>query len=401
MSRWSLYTWTRDGRSLRRALPTLTVLAALLTTSAGVAAGAAGAVERDVLGSGGLTQIELSSFEGDTSVRPLTTSALRDAAHAPGVRRVVADYPSVLYAEEDGTYDLAGHTLTPGDDLPLVKGRIPAVSAGLGREEVVLPAAAQGTDFAPLLGRTVAFGYTKATGAASGTTAVIRLKVAALYDPVWQADGPDVAYLSEDTAALLASARAGLTPETFRAREGAQSAVVLVGHQRQVAAATEALQRDGFSASPVSDRVRNLPGLFGVADLAMRAGVLVLAVGAVVIGAVRAADSTRARVGQFAVLRILGSGRPELRRILLGEALLSGGAAGAVGVLVGTAASVASAGPLSDLLGLPITAAGALPGPAWAAAALLLPAVGLATGTLLGSREALRSDPYLTARAHA
>ncbi|WP_217182192.1 ABC transporter permease [Streptomyces sp. AC495_CC817] len=401
MSRWSLYTWTRDGRSLRRALPTLTVLAALLTTSAGVAAGAAGAVERDVLGSGGLTQIELSSFEGDTSVRPLTTSALRDAAHVTGVRRVVADYPSVLYAEEDGTYDLAGHTLTPGDDLPLVKGRIPEASTGLGRDEVVLPAAAQGTDFAPLLGRTVAFGYTKATGAASGTTAVIRLRVAALYDPAWQADGPDVAYLSENTAALLAAARAGLTPETFREREGAQSAVVLVGHQRQVAAATESLQRDGFSASPVSDRVRNLPGLFGVADLAMRVGVLVLAVGAVVLGAVRAADSTRARVGQFAVLRILGSGRPELRRILLGEALLSGGAAGVMGVLIGTGASVASAGPLSDLLGLPITAAGALPGPAWAAAALLLPAVGLAIGTLLGSREVLSRDPYLTARAHA
>lgn len=400
MSRWSLHTWTRDGRSLRRALPTLTVLAALLTTSAGVAAGASGAVERDVLGSGGLTQIELSSFEGDTSVRSLTTSALRDAAHVPGVRRVVADYPSVLYAEEDGTYDLAGHTLTPGDDLPVVKGRIPAASTGLGRDEVVLPAAAQGTDFAPLLGRGVAFGYTRATGAASGTTEVVRLKVVALYDPAWQADGPDVAYLSEETAALLAAARAGQTPETFRAREGAQSAVVLVGHQSQVAGVARSLQKEGFSASPVSDRVRNLPGLFGVADLAMRIGVLVLAVGAVALGTVRAADSTRARIGQFAVLRILGSGRPELRRILLGEAVLSGGVAGVAGVLVGTGASVALAGPLSDLLGLPIGRADALPGPAWAAAALLLPAVGLAAGTLLGSREVLRRDPYLTARAH-
>ncbi|MBZ3907786.1 FtsX-like permease family protein [Streptomyces griseiscabiei] len=401
MSLWSLHTWTRDERSLRRALPTLTVLAALLTTSAGVAAGAAGAVERDILGSGGLTQIELSSFEGDASVRPLTTSALRDAAQTPGVRQVVADYPSALYAEEDGTYDLAGHTLTPGDDLPVVKGRIPAESSGLGRDEVVLPAAAQGTDFAELLGRTVAFGYTEATGAGSGTTEVIRLKVIALYDPAWQSDGPDVAYLSEDTAALLAAARAGQTPETFRAREGAQSAVVLVGHQSQVAAATESLQRDGFSASPVSDRVRNLPGLFGVADLAMRIGVLVLAAGAVALGTVRAADSTRARIGQFAVLRILGSGRPELRRILLGEAVLSGGVAGVVGVFVGTGASVALSGPLSDLLGLPIGRTDALPGPAWAAAALLLPAAGLATGTLFGSREVLRRDPYLTARAHA
>jgi putative ABC transport system permease protein len=400
MSRWSLYTWTRDARSLRRALPALTVLAALLTTSAGVAAGAAEAVERDVLGSGGLTQIELSSFEGDTSVRPLTTSALRDAASVPGVRQVVADYPSVLYAAEEGTYDLAGHTLTPGDDLPVVKGRNPAGPGGLGQDEVALPASAQGTDFAPLLGRTVAFGYTRATGAASGTTQVIRLRVTTLYDPVWQADGPDVAYLAEDTAALLAAARAGQTPHAFRAHEGAQSAVVRVGHQRQVAAVTKSLQADGFSASPVSDRVRDLPGLFGVADLAMRAGVLVLAIGAVGLGSVRAADSTRARLGQFAVLRILGSGRSELRRILLGEAVLSGGVAGVVGVLAGTGVSVALAGPLSDLLGLPISRTDSLPGPAWAAAALLLPAVGLATGTLLGSRDVLRRDPYLTERAH-
>ncbi|MEV5534792.1 FtsX-like permease family protein [Streptomyces prunicolor] len=397
MSRWSLYTWWRDGRSLRRALPTLAVLAALLTTSAGVAGGAAGAVERDVLGSGGLTQIELSSFEGDASVRSLTSSALREAARVKGVRQVVADYSSVLYAEENGTYDLASHTLTPDDDLPVVEGEF---TAPLGPDEVVLPANAQGTDFTSLLGRSVAFGYTKATGGASGTSAVVKLKIVALYDPSWQADGPGVAYLSQDTAALLAAARAGRSAGDFRDREGAQSAVVVVEHQRQVAAVTKSLQNKGFSASAVSDRVRDLPGLFGAADLAMRLGVLVLALGALALGAVRAGDSARARIGQFAILRILGAGRPELRRILLGEAMLSGGVAGVVGVLVGTLLSASLAGPLSDVLGLPITVMDALPGPAWAAAALLLPAAGLAAGTLFGSREALRRDPYLTARAH-
>ncbi|MGW1722783.1 FtsX-like permease family protein [Streptomyces sp. NPDC002306] len=397
MSRWSLYTWARDGRSLRRTLPTLTFLAALLTTSAGVVAGASGAVERDVLGSGGLTQIELSSFEGDASVRPLTRSALRDTLDLPGVRRVVADYSSVLYAEQEGTYDLTSHTLTPGDDLPVTGGVIPAE---LGPDEVVLPATAQGTDFVPLLGRSVAFGYTKATGAASGTTAVVTLKIVALYDPAWQADGPGVAYLSQDTAALLAAARAGQQPAVFQDKEGAQSAVVVVRSQKQVAAVTRALQEGGFSASPVSDRVRNLPGLFGAADLAMRVAVLALALGAVVLGAVRAADSTRARLSQFAILRILGSGRPELRRILLGEAVLSGAVAGLVGAIGGTALSVGLAGPLSDVLGLPIARTDALPGPVWVAAALLLPAAGLVGGALLGSRDVLRRDPYLTARGH-
>ncbi|MDT7841188.1 FtsX-like permease family protein [Streptomyces justiciae] len=244
---------------------------------------------------------------------------------------------------------------------------------------------------------------TKATGvgAGGGTTAVVKLEIVALYDPSWQDDGPGVAYLSEDTAALLAAARAGHTVDAFRGKEGAQSAVVVVGHQEQVAGVVKSLQGDGFSASAVSDRVRNLPGLFGAADLAMRIGVLVLALGAVWLGAVRAADSARARIGQFAILRILGSGRAELRRILLGEAALSGGVAGAVGAVVGTGLSVALAGPLSDVLGLPITVPDALPGMEWAVAALVLPGLGLAAGTLLGSREVLRRDPYLTARAHS
>ncbi|MFD4377196.1 FtsX-like permease family protein [Streptomyces sp. NPDC058486] len=397
MSRWSPYTWWRDGRSLRRSLPTLALLATAVGLCAGVAGGAAGAVERDVLGSGGLTQVELDSFEGDASVRPLTGPALREAARVPGVERVVADHPATLYAAEDGTYDLTSRTLTPADDLPVVAGRIPGA---LGAQDVVLPARAQGTDFGPLLGRTVAFGHTRAIGVSSGTTDIVRLRVVALYDPAWQSDGRDVAYLAESTAAGLAAARAGQETGVFRDREGAESAVVVVAHQSRVAGVTRVLQEKGFSAAPVSDRVRHLPGLFGLASLGVRAGVLVLAAGAVVLGAVRAADSARARLGQFAVLRVLGVGRGELRRILLGEALLTGGVAGVVGAGAGALGSVLLAGPLSGPLGLPIARADALPGPHWALAVLLLPAAGLAVGALLGSREALRRDPYLTVRAH-
>ncbi|MFM9612774.1 FtsX-like permease family protein [Streptomyces niveiscabiei] len=394
MSLWSVHTWKRDPGSLRRAVPALTLLAAFLTASAGVVAGATAAVERDVLASGGLTQIELSGFEG--AARPLTGAALGEVRGVAGVRKVVADYSATLYAGDEGTYDLASHTLTPGDDLPVVAGALPgALAAG----EVVLPARAQGTDFGPYLGRSVGFGYTRATGDASGTTAVVRLRVVALYDPSWQADGPGAAYLAEDTAALLAAARAGQSVGDFRAREGARSAVVVVRHQREVAGVAGVLQRAGFAASPVADRVRELPGLFGVADLAMRAGVVAVALGAFGLGVVRAGDSVRARLPQFAVLRVLGCGRGELRRVLLGEAALSGGVAGGVGVVAGSVLSVVLAGPLSGSLGLRIFRTDALPGAGWALAALLLPGVGLAAGTLLGSRGVLRRDPYLVARA--
>ncbi|GGR42063.1 hypothetical protein [Streptomyces roseolus] len=70
------------------------------------------------------------------------------------------------------------------------------------------------------------------------------------------------------------------------------------------------------------------------------------------------------------------------------------------GAGTGVLCAVLAAGPLSGVLGLPIARTDALPWPYEAFALLLLPAAGLAVGVLLGSREVLRRDPYLTVRAH-
>ncbi|MGW3102937.1 hypothetical protein [Streptomyces sp. NPDC001100] len=59
---------------------------------------------------------------------------------------------------------------------------------------------------------------------------------------------------------------------------------MVVEHQREVAAVTKSLQDKGFSSAAVSDRVRDLPGLFGAADLAMRVGVLLLPVAGFAVG---------------------------------------------------------------------------------------------------------------------
>ncbi|MFB8418343.1 ABC transporter [Streptomyces albidoflavus] len=358
----------------------LTVLATLVALTAGVAGGAARAVEERTRAEGGPSRVTLSALEGIErydaagSVRPLTTTALREAAGVPGVEDVVADYPATLYAEGKGTYDLASHTLPAEGELPVVAGRLPGV---LGARQVVLPAEAQGTDLRPMLGRTVPFGYTRATGPGTGTSEVVRLEVVALYDPARQGDGVGGAYLAEGTAAELAAARAGKPVGAFRAQDGAAGAVVAVGHQRQVAAVTRALREAGFAASPVADRGRQLPGLFGVADLGMRAGVGVLGLTAFVLGWVRARESARAG----------------LRRRLTGEAALTGLAAGGAGLVLGTGLSVALAGPLSGVLGLPIGLGDAVPGVGWALAAVGLPVVGLGAGVWAGGRAALRGTP--------
>ncbi|WKX71957.1 FtsX-like permease family protein [Streptomyces sp. XD-27] len=403
MWRWSWHTWRRAGLSLRGTAPLLAAMTALLALCAGTAAGAAAAVERDVLTTGGLTQIELASFEGSDSVRKLSTANLREAAKVPGVTRVSADYVSSIHtadsAEKAPTFLLQTHTLGLEDDLPMVKGELPR-DRKLKPGQVILPKTSQGVDYSAYVGRTLPAAYTKATGPDSGSSAEMNLKVVGVYDPSWQADGPDAAYLAEDTAAALAAARSMQPADKYKATEGAQSAIVAVTRQNQVREVTAALQKLDFSASPVSDRVRNLPGLFGAADLVARWAVVLLAAIAVAIGAVRAKDSVRSRLGQFAVLRVLGAGVRDLKGVLLGESLLTGAVAALTGAVAGVAGSALLSGQFSDLLGLPVSAADAVPGPGWLVLALLLPAAGLLAGTWLGARFALREDPYLVVRRH-
>lgn len=112
----------------------------------------------------------------------------------------------------------------------------------------------------------------------------------------------------------------------------------------------------------MSERVRQLPGLFGVAGLGRYAGAGVLGLSAFVLGWARAP----------------GRGRERLR--LPGEAALTGMVAGGAGLVLGSGLSVALAGPLSGVLGLPIGLVDTLPGVGWALATVVLPVVGLGAG---------------------
>ncbi|WP_267242994.1 FtsX-like permease family protein [Streptomyces sp. PR69] len=398
---WSGLTWRRDGNSLRRALPAVAVLSGLLAVCVGVTSGASEAVERDVLSSGGLTQIELSApgSGGDaSSARPLTADILDEAGKLDGVVTVVPDFAASVYAAEEtgGTYVLGANGYVPGSTMPVVKGSAPKDQLADG--QIIVPAKAEGTDLAPFVGKTVTFSHTVGTGPSTGTTEDIRLTVVAAYDPSWQPDGPGAAYVSPGTGLRLAAARAGQSPQQFMDEQGAQSAVVVTRHQRTVAAVTSELQNLGVSASPVSDRIGNLPGIFGAVQWLTLALAALLAAVSLLLGATRAMDSVRARLAQFAVLRVLGESLASLRSLLVGEAVRTGLAAGAIGLVAGGATAALLASPLSGALGLTIRAADTIPAPWWALAVLILPILGLAAGALVGGRRALSDDPYLTVR---
>ncbi|MEU2183519.1 FtsX-like permease family protein [Streptomyces thermolilacinus] len=401
---WSGLTWRRDSNSLRRALTTVTALSALLALSVGVTSGASTAVERDVLSSGGLTQIELATTGSGSgaggSARPLTQDVLTEAAGIDGVTQVVPAYAASVYAatETGGTYILGANSYVPGSTIPVVEGQAPGKQLADG--QIIVPAKADGTDLGGFVGRTLTFSHTVGTGPNTGTTKDIALTVVAAYDPSWQPDGPGAAYVSPTTALRLAAARAAQTPTEFMSTEGAQSALVVTEHQRYVAPVTAALQKLGISASPVSDRIGNLPGLFGAVQWFTLVLAALLAVVSLLLGAARAMDSVRARLAQFAVLRVLGESMSSLRRLLISEAVRTGLAAGLLGLLAGAAVAAVLSGPLSEALGLTIRPWDTIPGPGWVLAVLVLPVLGLAVGALVGGRRALADDPYLTVRRH-
>lgn len=400
MWQWCWHTWRRGGASLRRTWPVLAFSVAIAALGAGVVSGATAAVERDVLSSGGLTQIDLASFQESASTLLLTRENLREAESVRHVRSVTADYVSSIHAGEDveGAFVLPTHVLGPDDELPIVAGTPPE---RLEPGEAVVPASADGEDLRRYVGQDLSIGYIRATGPNSGKDEGGSVRVVAAYDPSWQRDHPSTAYLAEATALEFAAARAGMTAAEYAESEGAASAVVVVDHKDNVRAAASELQRKGFAASPVVDRIQQLPGVLGGVQIFARALVGVLAVVALAMGFARARDSVRARLDQFGVLRILGAGVGDLRMLLLAEGLLTGVLAALVGTAVGALASVAAAPGVAALLGIPLSGADAIPAGGWLLACLLLPVASLAAGALLGGRVALRRDPYLVARAHS
>ncbi|WP_245755492.1 FtsX-like permease family protein [Actinopolyspora alba] len=214
-------------------------------------------------------------------------------------------------------------------------------------------------------------------------------------------DGPDTAYAAPKTAAMLAAAKAGMPPKRYRSTTGATSAVLSVTEQQYVPTVVEKLQRMGFSASPVADRVRNLPGVLGAADLGYQVGILVLLAVAVLTGLSNARSSIHSRLSELAVLRILGNSLGGLRRILLGEAMLTGVLAGVIGSAVGFSGALLLRGSLERLLGLEVSMTDMLPNPLWGLAVVLTPIIGLVIGALFGGGVALRRDPYLLARSQS
>ncbi|GAB3560767.1 putative ABC transport system permease protein [Actinopolyspora lacussalsi] len=384
MWRWAGPERQRSNSSSRRALVLLAILTVLAGASASVSSGARSTIEREVLSSGGSTRIELSSIETGHSVRELNTENLDEARGLEHVAKIVPDHISTIYtgnSDPDApTFDLTTHSWWPAARPSIVRGEIPQP---LEPGQLVLPSRGSGVDFNRYVGEELLAAYTRATGERSGTPEQTTFEVVATYDPDWQLDGPDVAYAAPETTAMLAAAKAGMPPERYRSTTGATSAVVSVAEEQYVSAVAERLQRMGFSASPVADRVRNLPGVLGAAEPGCQLGILVLVVLAV------------------AVLVGLSNTRSSVHNRLFGEVIRTGLLTGVLGSVVGFSGALLLRGPLEQLLGLKVSLTDMLPHPLWAVAVVLTPLIGLVLGALFGGRFAVRRAPRPPAAGQA
>ncbi|MDQ3849409.1 MAG: ABC transporter permease [Actinomycetota bacterium] len=385
----------------RRMLPYLLLLVvgvgvvAATTGLAGTADRAARATaERDRAGR--VVDVQVDQATGSAQ---LTTATLARIRELPGVRQVLpstsvalgvktATIPGVLFTATTLT------TSRPPMVVPRGPTRIPRVG------EALLPAVAQGADLSSLTGRSVAFEGQRATGVGEGTGQPYRLRVVGLYDPRYQVDGRDIAYLSRRDAERLAAAARGVSVARFRTSIGFDSAQVVTTGPQAVPRVLASVQALGLGATTLSQRYEELPTVLELARLLgqVLGGLLLLVI--VLAAASQTSLSIRSRWSEIGILRSVGFTRSDTVLAFSVEAIV----ATAAGAVIGAGFSV----PLGILLVRLIGADTArqahlhdasLPAARWV---LLITAATIVAGclsALVAARRAASLDPATVLRA--
>ncbi|WP_438387779.1 hypothetical protein [Actinopolyspora saharensis] len=201
----------------------------------------------------------------------------------------------------------------------------------------------------------------------------IELRVAATYDPRWHADGSDTAYVAPRTAAMLAAADSGQTPEQLHGGPGADRLGILVEEGSDVNSVGGRLREMNVGAFPAFEREKNLNRTVELWRYVALFGVLISA------GLLGAREVRRAVRGGRA-------GRGEL-----GRAASIGLVTGVLATGLGVLAALALRAPMEEFLGLRIQWFTLVPGGARIAISVLAPALAAVAGAAIGSVRSLRT----------
>lgn len=246
------------------------------------------------------------------------------------------DIPGVL---------LYATTLRPSLAPPIVRSTRSNLFP-LQQGEAVLPAESDGSKLDPLLGRTVTVETTVGVAAGQGRGQPQQIKIVGLFDPTWQLDGPDAAYLDAATVVRWSAARAGVTEEQFLDNIGYDKVTVLADSAGQVDATLRLIQAKGFGASTLEQEFSALPGVLELIRVVGQLLLVVLAIVAMVGAVVVTGALARQRTREIGILKAVGFGNSAILRMFVTEM----GVVGVVAVLAGSILGVAGATLAAALL---------------------------------------------------
>ncbi|WP_246561971.1 hypothetical protein [Streptomyces roseirectus] len=206
-------------RALRRRLYPLIALLAVTGAvglgALGIAEHAQGTTDQRIEESTANRSITVDRPEPGTSTPELTDSAAAGLARLPHVTLVQHRAQiSIALAPPGATALLYATTHRPAVTPPITKS-VRAALFPLHPGEIVAPATADGVDLTHLVGRTIDVETIRFVRPGEGTGVPDRARLAAVYDPTWQLDGPDAAYAADATVIRWAARRAGVPEGTY------------------------------------------------------------------------------------------------------------------------------------------------------------------------------------------
>ncbi len=371
---WTVLALRYRGRSawIQAILGAVVVAVALVTIDQGlmVARQQAGVADGD----------SLRTIVVDASgAAALDRAALTALAGVDGVEVVYPHASASIYAgpDGDGTWQVLVRafdpTVAPFDEAP---------RAG----EIVMPAQHEGTDFAAAVGLPLSIGYTARIGAGSGESWSDEVRILATYPPSDLEDIPTAFGAFEDVLRWQA-ARVGTGGEEMLEQFGTEGLTIVARTPDDVPGVLAALGALGISGARTLDSGGVIArALDDGARTLLLVAVAGLALVSLLLGAA-AAQQHHARTREYALLRVHGWSIRSLRRLITVETFLVALAAVVLGSVGGVGiVAVLRAGVTADATGI----GAALTAAVFLASALL--------GAAVGSRRALRADPYLAVR---
>lgn len=278
--------------------------------------------------------------------------------------------------------------------LPPITKSVRPHTFPLAGDEAVLPAQAQGMDLTPLLGSRVTVDYQQTTGTGEGRGAQDQITVVGIFDPEWQIDGADSAYVANGPLLTWASSVAALPTGRFLETHGYDKATVVAKTAADVPGLLAKLQRLGFSATSLQQRMTELPSILRLIRLVSRVLTGALIVFTLLGAGVLSGSLVRQRTREIGLLKAVGYRTRSVLAMFLLELGIVGLVAGAGGLLLGTAGGGLLDRALTRSPDLALYVGGRSLPPAGTVLMLVsIPAVAMVLGGLVPARRGARMEP--------